>query len=69
MIYLKKIIDELSKNHSLTHLNIEAIFLYSECGLVGLGAGHKAKRLVLYCIKGVSSNTFVGEQKIVSSKI
>ena len=48
---------------------IEAIFLYSGCGRVVEGAGHKAQRLVLQCINSVSSNTVEGEQKIVSSKI
>jgi hypothetical protein len=30
--------------------------MYSECGRVVYGAGHKAKGLVLQCINGVSSN-------------
>ena len=37
-------------------LTIEVIFLCSGCGRVVQCAGHKAKRLVLQCINGVSSN-------------
>ena len=37
-------------------LTIEAIMLYSRCGRVVYGARHKAKRLVLQCINGVSLN-------------
>ena len=33
------------------------------------GAGYKAKRLVLQCINGVSSNPAEEEHKCVSSKI
>ena len=35
---------------------IEVPFLWSGCGRDVLGAGNKAKRLVLQCINGVSSN-------------
>ena len=42
---------------------IEAIFLYSGCDRVIQGAGHKAKRLVLQCINGVSSNPVEGRKK------
>ena len=37
-------------------LTIEAIMLFSRCGRVVYGARHKAKRLVLQCINGVSLN-------------
>ena len=43
---------------------IEAPFLWSGCGPVVLGAGHKAKRLVLQCINAVSSNPVEGRTKI-----
>ena len=43
---------------------IEAIFLYSGCGRVVQGTGHKAKRLVLQCINGVSSNPVERRTKI-----
>ena len=45
-------------------LTIEAPFLWSGCGRVVQGAGHKAKRLVLQCINGVSSNPVEGRTKI-----
>jgi hypothetical protein len=35
---------------------IEAPFLWRGCRSVFKGSGHKAKRLVLQCINGVSSN-------------
>jgi hypothetical protein len=37
--------------------------LWSGCGRVVKGAGHKVKRLVLQCINGVSSNPVGGEHK------
>jgi hypothetical protein len=54
------------KNNTST---IEAIFLYSGCGRMIYGTGHKAKWLVLQCINGVSSNPVGEEQKFVNSKI
>ena len=39
------------------------MFLYSGCGRVVQGAGHKAKRLVLQCISDVSSNLVEGRTK------
>jgi len=45
---------------------IEVQFLRSECGRV---AEHKAKRLVLQCINGVSSIPVEGRTKYDSSKI
>ena len=47
---------------------IEAIFLHSGCGRVVQGAGHKAKRLVLQYINGVSSNPVEGRTKICQLK-
>ena len=47
---------------------IEAIFLYSGCGRVVWGAGHKAKRLVLQCINGVSSNPVEGRTKNLTAQ-
>ena len=41
-----------------------ATFLWSGCGRVVLGAGQKAKRLVLQCINSVSSNPVEGRTKI-----
>ena len=43
---------------------IEAPFLGSGCGRVVLGAGRKAKRMVLQCINGVGSNPVEGRTKI-----
>ena len=43
---------------------IEAAFLWSGCGRVVQGAGLKAKRLVLQCINGVSSNPVEGKTTI-----
>jgi predicted membrane protein len=47
---------------------IEAPFLWSGCGGVVYGAGHKAKRLVLQCINGASSNPIEGRTKICQLK-
>ena len=47
---------------------IEAIFLYSVCGRVVQGTGHKDKRLVLQCINGVSSNPVEGRTTICQLK-
>ena len=47
---------------------IEAMFLYSGCGRVVQGAGHKAKRLVLQCINDVSSNPVEERTKICQLK-
>ena len=46
----------------------EATFLWSGCGLVVYGAGHKAKRLVLQCINDVSSNPVEERTKICQLK-
>jgi hypothetical protein len=43
---------------------IEAPFLWSGCGRVVYGARLTAKRLVLQCINGVSSNPIEGRKKI-----
>jgi hypothetical protein len=43
---------------------IEAPFLGCGCGRVVQGAGRKAKRMVLQCINGVSSNPVEGRTKI-----
>ena len=43
---------------------IEAPFLGSGCGRVVPGAGRKAKRMVLQCINGVSSNPVEGSTQI-----
>ena len=43
---------------------IEAPFLWRGCGRVVYGAGHNAKRLVLQCINGVSSNPVKGRIQI-----
>ena len=48
---------------------IEAPFFWSGCGRVVWGAEHKAKRLVLQCINGVSSNPVKGRTKFDSSNI
>ena len=47
---------------------IEATFLYCGCGRVVYFAGHKAKRLVLQCINGVSSNPIEGRTKYCQLK-
>ena len=49
--------------------SIEAIFLYSVCGRVVQGAKHKAKRLVLQCINGTSSNPVEGRTKICQQHV
>ena len=41
-----------------------AVYIYVYIGRVVYGAGHKAKRLVLQCINGVSSNPVEGRTKI-----
>jgi hypothetical protein len=38
-------------------------YIYSGCGRVVKGGGHKAKRLVLQCINSVSSNSSREEQR------
>jgi hypothetical protein len=43
---------------------IEAQFLLSRYGRVIWGTGHHAKRLVLQCINGVSSNPVEGKANI-----
>ena len=43
---------------------IEAPCLWSGCGRVIYCAGHKARRLVLQCINGVSSNPVEGRTQI-----
>jgi hypothetical protein len=50
-------------------MTIEAPFLWSGCGRVVKGAGHKAKRLGLQCIDGVSSNPVERRTKFDSSNI
>jgi hypothetical protein len=47
---------------------IEAPFLWSGCGRVISGSGNKAKRLVLQCINGVSSNPVERRTKFDCSK-
>ena len=47
---------------------IKAPFLGSGCGRVFQGAGRKAKRMVLQCINGVSSNPVEGRTKILQLK-
>ena len=47
---------------------IEAIFLYSGYGRVAQDVGHNAKRLVLQCINGMSSNPVEGRTKICQLK-
>ena len=42
--------------------------MYNGCGRVVKGAGHKAKRLVMQCINGVSSNPFEGRTTICQLK-
>ena len=49
-------------------LTIEAIILYSRCGRVVSGAGHKTKLLVLQCINSVSLNPVEGRTKICELK-
>jgi hypothetical protein len=46
---------------------IEAPFLWRGCRSVFKGSGHKAKRLVLQCINGVSSNPVERRTKFDSS--
>ena len=53
MSYVYLLIFLMRQGNTLT---IEAPFSWSECGRVFKGAGNKAKRLVLQCINGVSSN-------------
>jgi hypothetical protein len=48
---------------------IEAPFSWIGCCRVVWDAEHKAKQLVLQCIKGVSSNPVEGRTKFDSSKI
>jgi len=43
---------------------IEAPFFWSGCGMVVQGGRHKAKRLVLQCINGVSSHPVKGRTQI-----
>ena len=43
---------------------IEVPFSWSGCGRVVQGAGRKAKRMVLQCINGVSSNPVEGRTTI-----
>jgi hypothetical protein len=42
--------------------------IYSGCGRVVYGAGNKAKRLVLQCINGVSSNSLKRRTKFCQRK-
>ena len=56
----------LTRQRSTT--TIEAPFLWSGCGRVVYGSGHKAKRLVLQCTNGVTSNPVGRRTKFDSSK-
>jgi hypothetical protein len=47
---------------------LKLLFLWSRCGRVVYGSGHKAKRLVLQCTNGVSSNPVERRTKFDSSK-
>jgi hypothetical protein len=47
---------------------LEAMFLYSRCDRVVKGAEHKAKRLVLHCVNGVSSNPVERRTKMCQLK-
>jgi hypothetical protein len=49
-------------------MTIEAPFLWSGCGRVVQGAGLKAKRLVLQCINGVSSNPVERRTNLIAQK-
>jgi hypothetical protein len=49
-------------------LTIEAPFYLTGCGRVVYGAGNKARRLVLQCINGVSSNPVEEEQNLTAQK-
>jgi hypothetical protein len=49
-------ISRFSLRYKITLRLLKLYFLYSGCGRVVWGAGHKVKRLVLQCINGVSSN-------------
>ena len=47
---------------------LKLLFLWSGCGRVVYGSGNKAKRLVLQCTNGVSSNPVERRTKFDSSK-
>ena len=49
-------------------MTIEAPFVWSGCGRVVYGAGHKAKRLVVQCINGVSSNPGERRKILIAQK-
>ena len=61
-VYQKQILTAQRSNSNTVWF--EVIFFYSGCGRVVQGAGHKAKRLVLQCINGVSSNPVEGRTQI-----
>ena len=48
---------------------LKFLFLVSGCGRVVEGAGRNAKRIVMQCINGVSSNPVEGRTNFDSSKI
>jgi hypothetical protein len=50
--------------HATRFTPSKCVYIWSGCGQVVLGAGHKAKRLVLQCINGVSSNPVEGRRTI-----
>jgi hypothetical protein len=53
----------------VTLLLLKLHFYGARCGRVVQGAGHKAKRVVLQCINGVSWNPVEGKKKFDSSNI
>ena len=61
-------ISRLSLRDKVTLPVLKPYFINSGCGRVVSGAGHKAKRLVLQCINGVSSTPVEGRTKICQFK-
>ena len=58
----------ISLRDKVTLRLLKLYFLYIGCGPVVQGAGHKANRLVMQCINGVSSNPVEGRTNICQLK-
>ena len=67
LIHMSYVYPQISLSRKGNTKTIEAPFLWSGCGRVIQGSGHKANQLVLQCINGVSSNPVERRTKFDSS--
>ena len=62
-------ISRCSLRDKVTLRLLKLLFLWSRCGRVVYGSGHKAKRLVLQCTNGVSSNPVERRTNLIAQNI